>query len=392
MGIAFAAVFAAVPNSPAWPEVREWSVPADTPWADIERSSAAIDFDTPGSIRLLGFKSDDNIAEQLRWTHSNTPGYVGERADAYVWDNIAISKDLLAMVDGNGTTSTGEGFKSGIQTDKKFFFDLGARFPVSRIRFFPRLSGINDEGRPFEEDFIRSFLLESSDGLSFNDLDEPIFSDLSEVNFTTENLTDLEFRPQFIRHLRFTIQSPNPFEIAEFQIFGKGFAAGGSYLSEVVDPEGQPVNFTRLSWTKEGLRQEGDVIYAEAEADVAMSVRMRTGSDETPQIYYRITDPVSGDREEVSEDEYEDLDVRAQAPILDDLVNWSPWSTPTSISGSKIELPSGAPFLPDRNQHAEPRDPGRNRSHLPERGVRRAAACPPGRRRGVGTRRSPAAG
>ena len=344
--IALTALCVCALGGPAGSEVRQWSVPADDSWTDLVRGSAAIDFNTAGEIRLLGFRSDDNIAEQLiPWTHFTTPGYIDERAEAYIWDNIAVSRDLLAMVDGDETTSTGDGFKGGIQTDIKLFFDLGARFPVSRIRFFPRLSGTDEEGRPFEEDFIRGFSIESSDGLSFNDLDQPIFLDLSEEDFTTENLTDIEFSPQFIRHLRLTVQSPNPFEIAEFQIFGKGFAAAGTYLSEIIDPAGQPVNFTRLFWAQEGLRQEGDEVFSEAEADVAALVRMRTGSDDTPQIYYRITDPVSGEREEVTEDEYDGLDLLFQAPIQDDVVNWSPWSTPFAFSGSKVELPSARRYF-----------------------------------------------
>ena len=130
---------------PAAAEVRQWTVGGDegAAWREHELLSTAMSFDVPGTIQLVAFTSEDNVIPSLSWVDGFPPNYVEERARALIWDNIAVVRPLLEIVDGIDTTSTHLAFKRfGIAQDgTKFFFDLGTRFPANRIAFFSALGG-----------------------------------------------------------------------------------------------------------------------------------------------------------------------------------------------------------------------------------------------------------
>ena len=241
---------------------------------------------------------------------------------------------MLEIVDGVDTTSTHLAFKRfGIaQNGTKFHFDLGTRFPANRISFFPRLDGVSSEGRPFSEDYIRGYVLKVNDGSSFNEQEEPIYAPLRRVDFTRENTAAIDFPLQFVRYIELEVTSASPFELAEFQLFGTGFAPAASYRSEVIDL-GAPANFSRVGWTLEKLRQVGDKLLVDLEADAEMTVVMRTGLDDNPRVYYEYTNLFTRERQVVTEEEYKSLDEGVRGPIDDDQINWSLWSAPFTESG-----------------------------------------------------------
>ena len=125
--------------------------------------------------------------------------------------------------------------------------------------------------------------------------------------------------------------STNPFEIAEFEVYGAGFPPGGRYLSKIIDL-GEVANFSRLLWTAETLRQEEGRIDVEPTADADVSIRMRTGRDDTPQVFYEIVNVFTGDVQEVSESDYGRLGLNVRGPVEADQVNWSEWSPPFAES------------------------------------------------------------
>ena len=328
---------------PAAGEVRQWTVGGDegAAWREHELRSTAMSFNVPSIIQLVAFTSEDNVIPSLTWVDGFPTGYVEERAQALIWDNIAVVRPLLEIVDGIDTTSTHLAFKRfGIAQDgTKFFFDLGTRFPANRIAFFPRLEGLSSEGRPFSEDYIRGFVLKVNDGASFNERNEPIYAPIKRVDFTRENTAQIDFPLQFVRYIELEVTSASPFELAEFQLFGTGFAPAGSYRSEIIDL-GEPANFSRVEWTLEKLRQSGDELVVEPAADADLTVVMRTGLDDNPRVYYEYTDLFTRERQVVTESEYKALDEGVRGPIDDDQVNWSLWSAPFTESGQPIELPS----------------------------------------------------
>ena len=339
-GIMVAICLVALPVSA---EVRKWTVGVDdgSTWRDQELRSTAMSFDTPGAIQLVAFTSEDNVISSLNWADAFPLGYVQERAEALIWDNIAVVRPLLDIVDGVDTTSTNLAFKRfGVaQNGTKFFFDLGTRFPGNRIAFFPRLDGISSEGRPFSEDYIRGYVLNVNDGSTFNEQNEPIYTPLKRVDFTRESAAQVDFPLQFVRYISLEVTSASPFELAEFQLFGAGFAPGGSYRSNIIDL-GEPANFSKMEWTMEKLRQVGDELLVESAADAEVTVVMRTGLDDNPRIYYEYTNLFTRERRVVSESDYNSLDEGVRGPIDDDQLNWSLWSAPFTESGQPIQLPS----------------------------------------------------
>ena len=328
-------------NAPA--ELLRWTVGGEDGegWRGQELLSTAMNFAEPGAIQLVAFTSADNVVSSLGWVDDFPPNYLDERAQARIWDNIAVVRPLLEIVDGIDTTSTHLAFKRfGIAQDgTKFYFDLGARFPANRISFFPRLEGVSSEGRPFSEDYIRGYVLKVNDGSSFNEQDEPIYAPLRRVDFTREKTPTIDFPLQFVRYIELEVTSASPFELAEFQLFGTGFAPAASYRSKVIDL-GAPANFSRLQWTLDKLRQVSDELAIDPQADAEISVLMRTGLDDNPRVYYEYTNLFTRERQVVTEDDYNRLDEGVRGPIDDDQVNWSLWSAPFTESGQAIQLPS----------------------------------------------------
>lgn len=329
---------------------RVWTVGVDgLDWSDWTQTSAAVDFpDGSGDegIRMLSFVERDNIVEQLRWTATGTPqDYITKRPNGRVWDNNPLRDPLatLSVVDGDSTTSTGDRFKQpgAIYEKTSLFFDLGTRFPVSRFSFFPRQTGTDAEGRPYEDDFVRSYEILVQDGERFTDNNLPVYQTppLRVVQFTTSSIADLPFPLQFARYIRLRVTSNTPFEVAEFQVFGRGFSPRGELLSRVVDL-GDDANFSRITWDAVGLRQgESGRLDSVEDADAGVTVRLRTGSTPEAQIYYQIVDQGTGERVRVSETAYAQLR-QDQKGGTQPGESWSPWSTPLTVPDVRIDLPS----------------------------------------------------
>ena len=343
---------AALPET-AWGEVRQWTVGGGEgeSWASRKLTATGVDFSQPEFIQTQQFNPQANITRQLSWSHEKPRDFVVERAQALVWNNSLLKESDLVIVDGDPATSTEDRFKEfGIEQDgRRFEFDLGSRIPVNRIVFFPRPAGTDARGRPYSEDFIRSYALFFSDGLSFSKDNRPDYTLLRQVEFTREDTAESLFPLQFVRYLRLDVNSTNPFEIAEFQVFGKGFAPKASYRSGVVDLREDDLrevaNFTRLHWSVEGLRQEEAGPVAVEEVDAEISVRMRTGTDDSPMVFYRLVDSFTKEREEVTEDQYGKLRAGERLEPEDDQVNWSLWSSPFTVSGQGITLPGPRRFF-----------------------------------------------
>ena len=72
---------------------------------------------------------------------------------------------------------------------------------------------------------------------------------------------------------------------------------------------------------------------------------MRTGLDDSPKVYYKISNLFTRQREVVTEAEYNGLTLVEKGPIEDDQREWSEWSTPFFESGQLIQLPSPRRFF-----------------------------------------------
>ena len=336
--------------------------------------------------------------------HTNTPGGVVDfdRPDRRNWifpSEADTTENILSGVDAVTTTPTFEvlapdfskmfdgDFNSAMVVAADRFgdagtrgmilnFDLGSVFAVNHMRFSPRSA--------FQRDFVKGYKVFVNDGSPETRRagsliwGEPVAGEAQ----NEEVDVDIRFDTRFVRHIRFQSTAQPSFEIAEFEVFSKGFVPEALYLSDVFD-FGEPAILGNLRWVQESI---GDDFRSRA------LIRTRTGIDPQPVEYARIglqssgrqvrsgariddvpidalwkkaddvedanlrelvetvLDDESRDGREVlldfnslpledrlrlslDEEDYFDLDSDERSVIRDDLTNWSSWSAPYSLDG-----------------------------------------------------------
>ncbi|MCE2449249.1 MAG: hypothetical protein J4F35_12935 [Candidatus Latescibacteria bacterium] len=314
--------------------------------------------DVGGALQPLELQTGENLIELLRASGqrflNGQPRDFTLGGQPRAWSNDGFFNQVsgpLDLLDGDPTTSSSGVFKTAqSQAGATFFWDLGAPFPVNRIRFFPA---------PDDDAFIKAFELRVNDGENFNDINRPQYEVLRRVEVNRESTVDIEFAPLQGRFLQLLVLSKTVFNIAEFEIYGQGFVPVASYES-VLHSFGGPVNYGRLRVHTTQLGTTGDATAA---------IQMRTGADDSPLSYFRRDrdtgrqeevpaaeyntnlprrtlyrqDPATGELlEELDRADYLTLPIEEQGPvrdfvkgdIRDDVNNWSAWSPSTHIAGT----------------------------------------------------------
>ena len=160
-------------------------------------------------------------------------------------------------------------------------FDLGARFGVNRVQFFPRNApGFAAPDFPFQNDYLRAYELLVNDG-SENARDEsgrPVMTSFKLELQNDQPVVDLRIPPQYLRFLRLRSQTSIGFEIAEFRVFGTGFVPEAQYISNVYDLGSNWGVWGKIRWLEESLGLAGM-----AQARIAT----RAGHDDTPLEFTR---------------------------------------------------------------------------------------------------------
>ena len=90
---------------------------------------------------------------------------------------------------------------------------------------------------------------------------------------------------------------------------------------------------------------EADSLFVVDDADIEVSLRMRTGKDNDPVVFYRLSDRFTKERELVSRQDYNRLPAEEKVEPQEDQVDWSFWSSPFTTSGQAITLPSPRQFF-----------------------------------------------
>ena len=239
--------------------------------------------------------------------------------------------------------------------------NLGARFGVERIRIYPRNTVVSSPSTPFQNDYLRAYELFTNDGLNLTSENTPIWRPLIAETDNQVAVIDVPLDPpRYVQHLRLRATSPVDFEIDEIEIFGKGFLSRAQYVSDIFDA-GQPAVWGTLRWVEEVL---GDPRFSSAQ------IRTRTGTDTSPFVYTRrlrgkqdaddIPFSLANPGEEMGLAEYRKFPQEAgQTPITDaagrewmagavtdDLINWSPFSTPypaDAANGPGLPIVSPSP-------------------------------------------------
>ena len=368
------------------------SLPADAPAQTIALGQG-------GRAWLDG---GDEIAPQFRLSNTelavgNTPGGVIDFAFAEGWifpqqidpgRNLALgaadrgggmnsplpsisAASLAAMIDEDGETAfrrkasaAGEVvIARGIIMD----LDLGARFGVNRIRFFPRNTIRPSAEFRFENDFMRGYALQLNDGSEETSVEgRPQYTTFVRVEDNTEAVVDWSLPLQFVRYVRLVSLSNIGFEVDELELFGAGFVPEAQYLSDIFDL-GDLANWGQVRWSerREGLAGLSDI-----------RVFTRSGRDPTPFVFNRFNpdlqevpwqqaaaingvllddlpldeafDQYNSQPESVrqalalSQADHASLPLQQKAPIRDDLINWSNWSPPYPPAGT---TPAGTPIV-----------------------------------------------
>lgn len=232
--------------------------------------------------------------------------------------------------------------------------DLGGRIGVNKIRFYPRNTLQSSPTTPFEDDFMRAFDLFINNGVDLTKGGNPAWKQLISEEDNRSQVVEVELQPpEVVRHVRLVSRTPINWEIDEIEIIGQGFLTEGRYVSDIFDA-GQPAAWTNLRWTEKIV---GEPAFS------VMEIRTRTGIDESPFVFTRqlkgksdaeeIPYAINSNTEEMDLEGYETLpptdDLGRQwerGDIHDDLVSWSPFSSPYSenaANGPGIPIISPSP-------------------------------------------------
>ena len=194
--------------------------------------------------------------------------------------SAVLKERLHSMVDGDPSTAFEA--KDVVATGILLVFDLGARFGVNHIRFFPR--------QAFKSDFMKGYVLSINDGAFGADIvaasvdklpDKTLLTVMAQDGSNSRDTIDVRFPLQYVRYIRLESTQRFNWEIDELEMFCSGFVPEADYLSEVFDME-QEALWGRLQWATEqqGLPQRSRLV-----------VRTRSGS--SPR---RTTSPLAGAR------------------------------------------------------------------------------------------------
>jgi len=194
--------------------------------------------------------------------------------------------------------------------------DFAVPIGVHRVRFYPRNTVVPTPARPFQDDYLRAYELWVNP--TATDIDAP--DRLVERNTAnSEPVVDIGLTPQYVRLIKLRSLAAVPYEIDEIEVYGTGYMAQGTYLSDIIDLEGR-ATIGPLRWVE---RAVGDSLFTK------LAVRVRTGVDDTP-IHYRkwvrnSQRQITSFRE-VYPTAYYNLDHTDRVPLgPEDTTNWSPW-------------------------------------------------------------------
>ena len=287
-----------------------------------------------------------------------------------------IEAALALMIDNNGETAFERKSIVGVRQVNPFGvimdFDLGARFGVNRIEFFPR-NGHPDflaPDNPFQNDYLRAYEVFFNDGSEETQSEgRPVITSYKLELQNEESVVELRIPPQYVRFIRLKSQTVIDFEIAEFRVFGVGFVPTAAFVSKIFDLGPQLSLWGNIRWVEEHLGRQ---------SLSRVRISTRSGGDDTPLVFNRI-DAKSGagvpwkegslvttaDGQQVdldgSADPHQALEIFRALPleerkrvsltateyqalgtkkgeVADDREAWSSWSPPYSLAGAPISL------------------------------------------------------
>ena len=302
-----------------------------------------------GSIRPFATEPTHNLVSSMR----SRGGDVSSIFNTYTLPESWIQGEGEFIVDGDSTTAFVHpprivilGGGGGFWT-VPMFFDLGATFLVDRIRFATRAD--------HPENLMRRYILYLNDGTdaSKDDVGNLIWTKHREEIDNLGRVVDLEVEPQMVRHMQLlpgTIGSNGglgeTWEIAEMQVFGRGFVPTASFVSDPIDL-GAESSLGAINWAWR------------VDPGAQIIIQTRSGTDDQASVYWRKTgigveiSPLNDADQPLDADGYSLLRPDKRGGVTDDLTNWSPWQTydlEEGLGGTPILSPSPRRYVQVRVQ------------------------------------------
>lgn len=231
---------------------------------------------------------------------------------------------LSNMIDGNPDVA----FKSELSNNQGVFLvlDLGASLGVNRILFYTR-DPANTEDYPF----LQGYRLSVNDGRpETQSRAGPIWTVVDRRSPNRSPRVEVEFPLQFIRYIKLESLVVFDWEIAEFEVYGEGFAPNAVYTSQVLEVPGQAGQPGAANWGKLRWSHITD-------PDASIVLQVRSGETADPNRYFQIeVDDLTRARtlEPITREEYEELG-ETDAVMEADRDHWSDWSEPLPPSGEE---------------------------------------------------------
>ncbi len=321
------------------------------PWADIGEFVFIDHERVSGSIRPFETELTHNLISSMR----SRGGDIGTILNNYTIPQDWSDGGYEWIIDGDSTTAFIHppriqilGGGGGYWT-VPMFFDLGAPFLVERIRFATRPD--------HPENQMRRYILFLNDGTEATKdrVGNLVWKKYREEIDNLESVVDLDIEPQQVRHIYIRpggIGTNNglsqTWEVAEVQVFGRGFVPTAEYTSEPIDL-GAPSALGKIRWGWQ-LDPGGQII-----------IQTRTGVDDQPYVYWRVTgvadelSPLDQRGRPLTKEDYESIKPNQRGGVTDDLTNWSPWQTydlDRGLAGTPILSPSPRSYIQVRVQFA----------------------------------------
>lgn len=275
----------------------------------------AIEFaNRPGWISPLFFDPDENVADRVL----EGAGFIFLQGAFY---GVGIDDQLRGTVNGDHRVAferRPDVFNVAPKMrDVWVELDFAVPIGIHRVRFYPRNTVVPEPQFPFQEDYLRAYEVwvnptETASGTP----------DLLVARNTANAapVVDIELAPQYARQVKVRSLTTVPYEYDEIEVYGTGYMAEGIYLSDIIDLEDR-ATIGPLRWVEQAI---GDPLFSK------LTVRMRTGEDDTP-FHYRIWErdsdlQITGFREVHPTAYYAQPRTERVALGPEDKDHWSPWT------------------------------------------------------------------
>ena len=292
-----------------------------------------------GSIRSLDFEGGRMAPVLLDPDRNISLDVLSLGGTPFGAKHVRTENDFhLRVVDGDPTTAFEEADIKEVLEHPLIGIDLGGILPVNRVVFYPTPEGQDR----FVEDF-KIYLFDGDPSVLNNPLSNVRSYDLvAETKDNRSPRVEVTIPTRLAHTVMVVIGDPHrrertirPWEIAELEVYGEGFAPAASYRPRILDLG--------------GVSSLGQVRWRERKDPGAkVEIRSRSGADDDPVRYWRLT----GRGEErsyrderggtLTREEYEGMVLTEQAGTSLDADSWSFWSTPYA-GGSAADFASPGP-------------------------------------------------